>query len=128
MQAHWPTCPRNSHRKPKTMRASHVPKVAGINPLLPGVAHNCLPDRPEQPDRNPVSVASGGFADLTTLHELTEQLAGTVTLDAALEEFLRAGASLVGARRGLAVLEPSDGLGPQACIGYGLLRADLGII
>jgi serine phosphatase RsbU (regulator of sigma subunit) len=110
------------------MRASHVPKVAGIDPPLPGVAHNYLPDRPEQPDQDPASTISGGFTDLITLHELTERLAGTVTLDAGLEEFLRAGASLVGARRGLAVLEPSDGLGPQACVGYGLLRSDLGII
>ncbi|MCQ4083170.1 serine/threonine-protein phosphatase [Streptomyces sp. RB6PN25] len=146
------------------MSASRVPKVAGIDPTLTGVAQNHaratdapnaadpganLPDQPEQPGRASASAASDGFADtvrpvdqlaavqdrlatwisdLTTLHELTERLAATVTLDAAFEELLRAGASLVGARRGLAVLEPSDGLGPQTCVGYGLLRADLGTI
>src|SRR3989442_5638075 len=131
------------------MSASRVPKVAGIDPAIAGVAHNHLPDQSEQPSLDPASAASEGFtdavrpvdqlaaaqdrlatwiSDLTTLHELTERLAGTVTLDAALEELLRAGASLVGARRGLAVLEPSDGLGPQSSVGYGLLRADLGTI
>ncbi len=66
------------------------------------------------------------ISDLTTLHELTEELARTATLDATLHELLRTGAGLVGARRGLAVLEPADGLGPHASIGYGLPRADLG--
>ncbi|MGW7006962.1 PP2C family protein-serine/threonine phosphatase [Streptomyces sp. NPDC054933] len=68
------------------------------------------------------------ISDLTTLHELTEELARTATLDATLQELLRTGAGLVGARRGLAVLEPADGLGPHTSIGYGLLRADLGTI
>ncbi|MDF3290851.1 PP2C family protein-serine/threonine phosphatase [Streptomyces silvisoli] len=66
------------------------------------------------------------ISDLTTLHELTEELARTATLDATLKELLRTGAGLVGARRGLAVLEPADGLGPYTSIGYGLPRADLG--
>ncbi|MBV9022451.1 MAG: serine/threonine-protein phosphatase [Streptomycetaceae bacterium] len=110
------------------MRASHVSKVAGIGPPLTGVAHNRPPDQLEQPEQDPTSAASEEFTDLTTLHELTERLARTLTLDAALEEFLCAGASLMGARRGLAVLEPSDGFGPQTSVGYGLLRADLGII
>ncbi|NEA01999.1 phosphatase, partial [Streptomyces sp. SID10116] len=34
----------------------------------------------------------------------------------------------VGARRGLAVIEPADGLGPETTIGLGLGRADLGHI
>ncbi|MCQ4042976.1 serine/threonine-protein phosphatase [Streptomyces rubrisoli] len=66
------------------------------------------------------------ISDLTTLHELTEELARTATLDATLQELLRTGAGLVGARRGLAVLEPADGLGPHRSIGYRLPRADLG--
>jgi hypothetical protein len=131
------------------MSPSRVPKVAGIDTTITGVAHNQLPDQPDQPGWGPATAACEGFADavrpvdqlaavqdrmatwisdLTTLHELTERLAGTVTLDAALEELVRAGALLVGARRGLAVLDPSDGLGPRSSIGYGLLRADLGTI
>ena len=66
------------------------------------------------------------ISDLTTLHELTEELARTATLDATFQELLRTGAGLVGARRGLAVLEPADGLGPHRSVGYGLPRADLG--
>jgi serine phosphatase RsbU (regulator of sigma subunit) len=65
-------------------------------------------------------------SDLTTLHELTERLARTASLTDALQELLRAGAALVGARRGLVVLEPGDGLGPDTTIGLGLARADLG--
>ncbi len=68
------------------------------------------------------------ISDLTTLHELTERLTATATLESALRELLRTGASLVGARRGLAVLDPSDGLGPRSSIGYGLPHADLGTI
>ncbi len=68
------------------------------------------------------------ISDLTTLHELTERLTGTSTLETALQELLSTGAALVGARRGLVVLDPSDGLGPRTSIGYGLPRADLGTI
>ncbi|MEU3461365.1 PP2C family protein-serine/threonine phosphatase [Streptomyces sp. NPDC006733] len=62
------------------------------------------------------------------LHELTERLAGTTGLDASLREVLRAGAALVGARRGLLVLEPADRLGPDTTVGHGLGHADLGTI
>jgi hypothetical protein len=62
------------------------------------------------------------------LHELTERLARTTRLRDALHELLRAGATLVGARRGLVVLEPSDGLGPDTTVGLGLSHADLGHI
>jgi len=71
---------------------------------------------------------AGWVSDLTTLHELTERLTRTGTLDDALNELLRAGAALVGARRGMAVLEPADGLGPTTTIGLGLAHADLGTI
>ena len=71
---------------------------------------------------------AGLVSDLTTLHELTERLARTSTLNEALEELLRAGAALLGARRGLVVMEPGDGLGPDTTIGLGLARADLGHI
>lgn len=71
---------------------------------------------------------AGWVSDLTTLHELTERLAGTGTLDSALHEILSAGAALVGAGRGLLVLEPSDGGGPSRTIGLGLAHAELGHI
>lgn len=71
---------------------------------------------------------AGWISDLTTLQELTERLARTATLDAARHELLRAGAALVGAGRGLLVLEPADGLGPDTTVGLGLTHADLGHI
>ncbi|MZD09571.1 SpoIIE family protein phosphatase [Streptomyces sp. SID5785] len=71
---------------------------------------------------------AGWVSDLTTLHELTERLARTASLEEALHELLRAGAALVGARRGLVVLEPGDGRGPDTTVGLGLSRPDLGHI
>ncbi|GAA4910398.1 PP2C family protein-serine/threonine phosphatase [Streptomyces coeruleoprunus] len=71
---------------------------------------------------------AGWVSDLTTLHELTERLARTSTLDDALHELLRAGAALVGAPRGMAFLEPADGLGPTVTVGLGLAHADLGTL
>lgn len=74
------------------------------------------------------------ISDLTTLHELTEQLACTATLDDALRESLRAGASLVGARRGMLVLdplspqEPGDSGSSGRTVGLGLDHSDLGAI
>ncbi|NBM18501.1 PP2C family protein-serine/threonine phosphatase [Streptomyces sp. GC420] len=126
--------------KPAAMSAPHLPKVAGINPAVPIPAHtvaplsDALPPVPAAPDPGPAPSAliqdrlAGWVSDLTTLHELTERLARTGDLEGSLEELLRAGASLVGARRGLAVLEPADGLGPATTIGLGLGRADLGHI
>jgi serine phosphatase RsbU (regulator of sigma subunit) len=66
--------------------------------------------------------------DLSLVHELTERLSRTSTLDDALHEVLRAGATLVGARRGMIALEPADGLGPDLTTGLGLGHADLGTI
>ncbi len=71
---------------------------------------------------------AGWVSDLTTLHELTERLIRTDCLADGLQELLRAGAALVGARRGLVALEPADGLGPDTTVGLGLARADLGHI
>ncbi|BBA98626.1 hypothetical protein RVR_4881 [Actinacidiphila reveromycinica] len=66
--------------------------------------------------------------DLSLLHELTERLSRTAALDDVLHEVLRAGATLVGARRGLIALDPADGLGPATSAGLGLGRADLGTL
>ncbi|MEU5685221.1 phosphatase [Streptomyces venezuelae] len=128
--------------KPSAMNAPHLPKVAGIDSTVPPPAHTVAPIAPTTPaapraEGTPVPSAPGALiqdrlagwvSDLTTLHELTERLARTAALDEALRELLRAGAALVGARRGLVVIEPADGLGPETTIGLGLDRADLGHI
>ncbi|WP_185008309.1 PP2C family protein-serine/threonine phosphatase [Streptomyces sp. AK010] len=125
--------------RPDAMNAPHPPKVAGIDSTVPAPAHTVAPvaagsspAAPAPPPPPPGAVLqdrlAGWVSDLTTLHELTERLARTTTLDEALQELLRAGAALVGARRALVVLEPGDGLGPDTTIGLGLARADLGHI
>jgi hypothetical protein len=135
--------------KPDTMNAPHPPKVAGIDSAVPAPTHTVAPAPASgvpgtSPAASPNSPGSphppyapgallqdrlaGWVSDLTTLHELTERLARTDSVDAALEELLRAGAALVGARRGLVVMEPDDGLGPDTTIGLGLARSDLGHI
>ncbi|MET8078263.1 PP2C family protein-serine/threonine phosphatase [Streptomyces sp. NPDC005303] len=124
--------------KPDAMNAPHPPKVAGIDSTVPAPAHTVAP-APAAPGTSPVPAPNapgallqdrlaGWVSDLTTLHELTERLARTDTLSEALQELLHAGAALVGARRGLVVLEPDDRLGPDTTIGLGLARADLGHI
>ncbi|MGD9485149.1 SpoIIE family protein phosphatase [Streptomyces sp. TRM70308] len=96
--------------------------------------HRALPGAPEscpRPVAQPAAVQdrlAGWISDLTTLHHLTERLARTDTLDAALRETLRGGAALVGARRGVLALDPADGLGPRRTVGLGLGHADLGQI
>ncbi|MET8447443.1 PP2C family protein-serine/threonine phosphatase [Streptomyces sp. NPDC005209] len=119
------------------MNSPHPAKVAGIDSTVPTPAHTVAPAPTAPPVPAPNTPAPGAVlqdrlagwvSDLTTLHELTERLARTDSLDGALQELLRAGAALVGARRGLVVLEPDDGLGPGTTIGLGLGRADLGHI
>ncbi|WP_405881187.1 serine/threonine-protein phosphatase [Streptomyces sp. NBC_01136] len=128
--------------KPDTMNAPHLPKVAGIDSTVPAPAHTVAPTASATGSAtgSPSATSSTGpgavlqdrlagwVSDLTTLHELTERLVRTATLSDALRELLHAGAALVGARRGLVVMEPGDGLGPDTTIGLGLGRADLGHI
>ncbi|MEW1901876.1 PP2C family protein-serine/threonine phosphatase [Streptomyces sp. NPDC086147] len=125
--------------KPADMSAPRLPKVAGIDSTVPAPPHTPAP-LPGVPSAAPPSDAAlppgvliqdrlaSWVSDLTTLHELTERLIKTDSLDEALRETLGAGAALVGARRGMAVLEPADGLGPTSTIGLGLAHADLGTI
>ncbi|ANB07305.1 phosphatase [Streptomyces ambofaciens] len=135
------------------MNAPHPAKVAGIDSTVPSPAHTVASaspatapeptdptdtaDAPAATDPHAAPCApgtllqdrlAGWVSDLTTLHELTERLVRTGSLTEGLQEMLRAGAALVGARRGLVVLEPADGLGPDTTIGLGLARADLGHI
>ncbi|MEV0243453.1 PP2C family protein-serine/threonine phosphatase [Streptomyces sp. NPDC050674] len=125
--------------RPDAMNAPHPPKVAGIDPTVPAPAHTVAPVAAGSPPAAPADPPApagavlqdrlaGWVSDLTTLHELTERLARTTALDEALQELLGAGAALIGARRGLVVLEPGDGLGPDTTSGLGLGRADLGHI
>ncbi|MCX4699496.1 serine/threonine-protein phosphatase [Streptomyces sp. NBC_01352] len=124
--------------KPDAMNAPHPPKVAGIDSTVPSPAHTVAPApaasgtsavlSPNAPGALLQDRLAGWVSDLTTLHELTERLARTDALADALQELLHAGAALVGARRGLVVLEPGDGLGPDTTLGLGLARADLGHI
>ncbi|MEU9142390.1 PP2C family protein-serine/threonine phosphatase [Streptomyces sp. NPDC048349] len=123
--------------KADAMSAPHLPKVAGIDPTVTTPPHTVAPapaltTHAPTPAPEPGGLIqdrlAGMVSDLTTLHELTERLARADDLDSSLHEFLRAGAALVGARRGLIVLEPSDGLGPASTIGLGLGHADLGHI
>ncbi|WP_328776235.1 serine/threonine-protein phosphatase [Streptomyces goshikiensis] len=123
--------------KADAMSAPHLPKVAGIDPAVTASPHTAAP-APARTTPAPAPTPPAGtliqdrlagmVSDLTTLNELTERLARAGDLDSSLHEFLRAGAALVGARRGLIVLEPSDGLGPSTTVGLGLGRADLGHI
>ncbi|CAL9510229.1 PP2C family protein-serine/threonine phosphatase [Streptomyces sp. enrichment culture] len=130
------------------MNAPHPAKVAGIDSTVPSPAHTVAsaaagtPQAAEPPTTDATDPTgtpcapgallqdrlAGWVSDLTTLHELTERLLRTDTLADGLQEVLRAGAALVGARRGLVVLEPADGLGPGTTVGLGLARADLGHI
>lgn len=113
------------------MSAPHLPKVAGIDPEVSVSTHTAAPLRevPAAPGAFIQDRLAGWVSDLTTLHELTERLASTATLDAALNELLHAGAALVGARRGLLVLEPADSTAtPSTTLGLGLSHADLGHI
>ncbi|MFJ9039852.1 PP2C family protein-serine/threonine phosphatase [Streptomyces sp. NPDC102406] len=121
------------------MTTPRLPKVAGIDSppgQVPPPAHTVAPasaaspvaPSPLAPGAVIQDLLAGWVSDLTTLHELTERLARTAALEEALHELLRAGAALVGARRGLVVLEPGDGLGPSTTVGLGLSRPDLGHI
>ncbi|WP_319735215.1 SpoIIE family protein phosphatase [Streptomyces niveiscabiei] len=87
---------------------------------LPSTAPTCAP----APGTALQDRLAGWVSDLTTLHELTERVSRTDTLPEALDELLRAGAALVGAARGLVVLDPADG--PSTTAALGLDRADLG--
>ncbi|MFE0640465.1 PP2C family protein-serine/threonine phosphatase [Streptomyces sp. NPDC058877] len=125
--------------KPTEMSAPHMPKVAGIDSAASSSPHTTAPlaGVPAAAPPSDASVPPGALiqdrlaswvSDLTTLHELTERLIRSASLDEALREVLGAGAALVGARRGMAVLEPADGHGPTSTIGLGLAHADLGTI
>jgi hypothetical protein len=112
------------------MSTSPPPKVAGIHSPLASVSQTLPPTGPPAPDgvrpATPGDPLASWLAGLTTLHDLTERLGRTATLADALQETLRAGAALLGARRGACRLRPADGSGPERLAGLGLAHADLG--
>ncbi|MEV5237550.1 PP2C family protein-serine/threonine phosphatase [Streptomyces cinnamoneus] len=132
------------------MTTPHLPKVAGISSPAPAPAHTSAPavptpatapeTAPAAPSASAVPTAppapgalvqdrlAGWVSDLTTLHELTERLARTADLDDALREVLRAGATLVGAGRGLVTLHGDGDARHPVTVALGLGRADLGHI
>ncbi|WP_171164879.1 PP2C family protein-serine/threonine phosphatase [Streptomyces sp. I05A-00742] len=138
------------------MTAPQLPKVAGIDPPVPAPAAASAsaaasgtssltapmgtsePDEPTDPavPGHPLGPRSPGLlvqdrlarwvSDLTALQEFTERLTRTTDLDDALRELLQAGATLLGAGRGLVTLHPVDDSGRTATVALGLGRADLG--
>jgi len=110
------------------MSAAHRSKVAGFKPAISPPAQTAPPASGAPADQFAAvhDRLAGWVTDLTALQELNERLAGAATLDDVLRETLRAGATLVGAQRGLLALEPVGGNGPERTIGLGLGRADIG--
>ncbi|WNI16538.1 PP2C family protein-serine/threonine phosphatase [Actinacidiphila sp. ITFR-21] len=136
------------------MSPAHVRKVAGSERTSSGTAQNAAvpvsaatapapPAAPPPGGARPVVLPARGapdhalavqdrlaawVCDLSLVHELTERLAATSTLADTLREVLAAGATLVGASRGLVALEPADGAGPDLTVGLGLAHGDLGAL
>jgi len=103
-------------------------KVAGFKPVISPPPQTAPPTSDASAEQSAAvhDRLASWVTDLTTLQELAERLSGTATLDDALRETLRAGATLVGAQRGLLALEPDDDESPERTIGLGLGRADIG--
>ncbi|WP_258396325.1 PP2C family protein-serine/threonine phosphatase [Streptomyces sp. Amel2xB2] len=110
------------------MSAPQRSKVAGFKPVISPPQQTAPPSSDASAEQLAAvhDRLASWVTDLTTLQELAERLSGTPTLDDALRETLRAGATLVGAQRGLVALEPPDGESPERTIGLGLGRADIG--
>ncbi len=125
---------------PRDTDAAETPTASSATPCAPAITPVPVPSAPADgpcvlPARGTPAHTlavqdrlAGWVCDLSLLHELTERLARTSGLDDALHEVLRAGATLIGARRGLITLEPEDGLGPDTTVGFGLGRSDLGTL
>jgi GAF domain-containing protein len=103
-------------------------KVAGFKPVISPPPQTSPPTSDASTEQLAAvhDRLASWVTDLTTLQELAERLSATPTLDDALRETLRAGATLVGAQRGLLALEPVDSESPERTIGLGLGRADIG--
>lgn len=117
------------------MTSARLPEVADFGPSPRPVTRRSGPESSRQDAQRPVDKLAAvqdrlasWLSDLTTLHELNDRLTKADSLDTTLHELLQAGAALVGAQRGVAVLEPADGKGPEISVGLGLEHADLGTL
>lgn len=117
------------------MTSARLPEVADFGPSPHSAAQPTSTQPPRQDAQRPVERLAAvqdrlasWLSDLTTLHELNDRLTRADSLDTTLHELLQAGAALVGAQRGVAVLEPADGRGPAVSVGLGLEHADLGTL
>ncbi|MEU9577852.1 PP2C family protein-serine/threonine phosphatase [Streptomyces chilikensis] len=110
------------------MSAPQLPKVAGIDSPAPGTcpASPTVPPAVETSSAAPAPRHAAAPAGPAPLHEVTERLIRAGTVPDALREILRAGARLLGARRGLAVLHPAGIPGPRTPVGLGLTHEELG--
>ncbi|MGY1436721.1 PP2C family protein-serine/threonine phosphatase [Streptomyces reniochalinae] len=125
-----PAAPPTSPAPPTAVRATAVP---GTAPPPPDPRSPQGHPQGDPPETNPGSPADRKrICDLSCLLDLTTRLARTDHFDAALRETLRAGGTLLGAPRGLVVLEPGTHPGaahgpvPEQILGMGLGRAELG--
>ncbi|MBM9506026.1 PP2C family protein-serine/threonine phosphatase [Actinacidiphila acididurans] len=114
---------------PQTDAAAITPAAVPVPPALPAGHPERMPDRgsPEHPIAVQDRLAAW-VCDLSLLHELTERLVRTAEPGDVLHEVLQAGATLVGARRGMITLECPDGFGRRNSVGLGLAHADLGAL
>ncbi|MEE4541129.1 SpoIIE family protein phosphatase [Streptomyces sp. V4-01] len=110
--------------------ASPVPPASLATPVPTGTPPSAILPARGTPDHATAvqDRLASWVCDLSLLHELTERLARADVLDDALHEVLQAGATLVGARRGLIALRPADDLGPDLTVGLGLPHCDLGAL
>jgi hypothetical protein len=122
----------SSSVRPQTAAPPASPASPPSSVLVPPAqsgGHEALPPRGTGDHSGAVQDRLAAWVcDLSLLHELTERLARTSGLDDAVHELLRAGATLVGARRGLVALAPADGLGPETTVALGLGHSDLGTL
>jgi hypothetical protein len=87
------------------------------------------PSEPTDGDRRPGAVhepATDSLDDLSTLYTLTDRLTAADSLEAALTGLLEDGAELVGARRGMVVLQQDST--PGTTVGHGLDHSALGAL
>ena len=112
-----PTC-ADSHPGTHTCAGSHPGSHPGSgteagcrSAASPEQADTDLPSPGATPAQAPAAQdrLSGWLSDFTGLHEHTERLAAARGLDATLRAVLDAGAALLGARRGMLVLDSSHG-------------------
>ncbi|OEV27071.1 hypothetical protein AN220_06100, partial [Streptomyces nanshensis] len=131
----------SSNTSPTAAASAAAVSTAAPGPAVSASAASCAADSSSRaaaldPGGSPAD--RDRIGDLSSLHDLTIRLVRTTSLDSALRETLRAGATLLGAPRGMVALapgtdpgsEPSDSpeRATERTIGLGLGRADLGQI